>query len=152
MSPRAAWRLESLGFTQVFDYVAGEQDWFAYGLPREGKLAAQPHAGEVARRDAPTCRLTDRVGDVREQGHMAGWDAGVVINEERIVLGLLRSQALDGDPEAAVETVMEIGPSTFRPSAQVTDVMDYLRRHDVDSAVITTSDGRLVGLLQRDQV
>ncbi len=46
---------------------------------------------------------------------------------------------------------MEIGPSTFRPSALVSDVMDYLRRRNVDSAVITTSDGRLLGLLQRDQ-
>ena len=28
MSPRAAWRLDSLGFQQVYDYVAGEADWF----------------------------------------------------------------------------------------------------------------------------
>lgn len=151
MSPRAAWRLESLGFTQVFDYVAGEQDWFAYGLPREGKLAAEPHASDLARPDVPTCRLTDRIGDVREQGHMAGWDACVVVNEDRIVLGLLRQHALDGDPQAVVETVMEMGPSTFRPSALVSDVMDYLRRRSFDSAVITTSDGRLVGLLQPDR-
>lgn len=151
MSPRAAWRLESLGFTQVFDYVGGEQDWFAYGLPREGKLAAVPHAGELARRDAPTCRLTDRIGDLQEQGRVAGWSACVVVNEERIVLGLLRKQVLDRDPQAVVETVMETGPSTFRPSALVSDVMDYLRRRNFDSAVITTSDGRLVGLLQPDR-
>ncbi len=94
MSPRAAWRLESLGFTQVFEYVAGEQDWFAYGLPRAGKLAAEAHAGELARPDAPTCRPIDRIGDVREQGRGVGWSACVVVNEERIVLGLLREQAL----------------------------------------------------------
>jgi hypothetical protein len=29
MSPRAASRLESLGFTQVNDYVAGKADWVA---------------------------------------------------------------------------------------------------------------------------
>ncbi len=39
MSPRAAWRLESLGFTRVYDYVAGKVDWFAAGFPREGRLA-----------------------------------------------------------------------------------------------------------------
>ena len=38
MSPRAAWRLEGLGFEKVFDYVPGEADWFASGLPRDGKL------------------------------------------------------------------------------------------------------------------
>ena len=42
MSPRAAWRLDSLGFQQVYDYVAGEADWFASGLPREGRDAAIP--------------------------------------------------------------------------------------------------------------
>jgi hypothetical protein len=34
MSPRAAWRLEGLGFERVYDYVPGESDWFASGLPR----------------------------------------------------------------------------------------------------------------------
>ncbi len=39
MSPRAAWRFESLGGTRVYDYVAGKVDWFAAGLPREGRPA-----------------------------------------------------------------------------------------------------------------
>ena len=33
MSPRAAWRLESLGFRNVHDYPAGKSDWMAAGLP-----------------------------------------------------------------------------------------------------------------------
>jgi hypothetical protein len=33
MSPRAAWRLEGLGFERVYDYVPGKADWFASGLP-----------------------------------------------------------------------------------------------------------------------
>jgi rhodanese-related sulfurtransferase len=39
MSPRAACRLELLGFTQVYDYVAGKADWLAHGLPTEGEQA-----------------------------------------------------------------------------------------------------------------
>jgi hypothetical protein len=35
MSPRAACRLELLGFTQVYDNVAGKADWLAHGLPTE---------------------------------------------------------------------------------------------------------------------
>ena len=46
MSPRAAWRLESLGFTAVYDYVAGKADWFARGLPRAGRLAEEPTVGQ----------------------------------------------------------------------------------------------------------
>ena len=36
MSPRAAWQLESFGFEQVYDYVAGKNDWISNGLPVEG--------------------------------------------------------------------------------------------------------------------
>ena len=38
MSPRAACRLETLGFDPsfVFDYVEGKAGWLAHGLPREG--------------------------------------------------------------------------------------------------------------------
>jgi len=32
MSPRAASRLESLGFRDVYDYAAGKADWFNAGL------------------------------------------------------------------------------------------------------------------------
>ena len=39
MSARAAWRLESLGFANVYRYTAGKSDWFASGLPRAGTLA-----------------------------------------------------------------------------------------------------------------
>ena len=42
MSPRAAWRLESLGFGDVYDYVAGKVDWMAAGLPIEGANAHHP--------------------------------------------------------------------------------------------------------------
>ena len=47
MSPRAACRLELLGFTQVYDYVLGKADWLAQ---RTG--VAQVH-------DARGCALDD---------------------------------------------------------------------------------------------
>lgn len=36
MSPRAAARLEGIGFEQVYDYTAGKVDWGSFGLPLEG--------------------------------------------------------------------------------------------------------------------
>jgi CBS domain-containing protein len=39
MSPRAARRLEGLGFERVYDYVPGKADWFVSGLPRESNPA-----------------------------------------------------------------------------------------------------------------
>jgi hypothetical protein len=35
----AAWRLESLGFAQVYRYTPGKADWLANELPVEGQQA-----------------------------------------------------------------------------------------------------------------
>jgi CBS domain-containing protein len=152
MSPRAAWRLESLGFGQVHDYVDGKLDWLAAGLPTEGLEAGRPKAGTVARRDAPTCRLDERLADVRDRVGAAGWDACVVVNEERVVLGLLRREELDRDGELRIEKAMRPGPSTFRPHVPIQEMAEFMVRHDQVSSPVTTSDGRLVGLLLQEDV
>lgn len=152
MSPRAASRLESLGFQQVYDYVDGKADWYAWGLPMEGTAATQPRAGRLARPDVPTVRLDESVGAVHRRIEAAGWDTAVVVNAERVVLGLLRPAALDHDPAMLVEAVMEEGPSTFRPDATLDAPRRYMDRHRVDGIPITTLDGRLVGILQREDV
>ena len=149
MSPRAAWRLESLGFTKVYDYVAGKIDWLAGGLPVEGTLADLPRAGEVARKDVPTCRLTDRVGDVSHRVREADDNVCVVTNDEGIVLGRLRPRALDADPETPVEEVMESGPTTTRPDDPLDALTERLQSARVGSILVTTPDGRLVGILYR---
>jgi hypothetical protein len=41
MSPRAASRLESIGFEQVCDYVAGKADWGSAGLALEGAQGSE---------------------------------------------------------------------------------------------------------------
>jgi Mg/Co/Ni transporter MgtE len=150
MSPRAAWRLETLGFKDVADYVDGKLDWMAAGLPTEGKNAERPRAGDVARKDAVTCRLDERLGDVRERATASGWEAAVVVNEESVVLGLLRAKELTGDPEQPIERAMRPGPSTFRPFVAIAEMAQYMTEHALESSPITTSDGRLVGLLLRE--
>ena len=150
MSPRAAWRLESLGFREVFDYADGKLDWMAAGLPTEGSGPRTPRAGTVARRDAVTCRLHERLADVRERAAGGGADAAVVVNDERVVLGLLRHRELNGDPEQPVERAMRPGPSTFRPHTPIAEMVAFMTEHDLPNTPITTSDGRLVGLLLRE--
>src|SRR5947209_12850395 len=114
MSNRAAWRLEALGFTKVYRYTAGKADWLANGLPIEGEQAGVTTVGQTARRGAPTCRLDERVGDVRPRVEAAGWDMCVVVNERNIVLGRVRREALGGDADAPIEKVMLPGPKTIR--------------------------------------
>ena len=150
MSPRAAWRLESLGFTEVYDYAAGKADWLAWGLPREGRTAQVPAVGDVARRDVATCGLADRMADAKARAQATGFDACVVVNERRVVLGLLRSQELEADPETPAEQVMRAGPTTYRPNVPAHEAGARMRARGVDVLTVTTPDGTLVGLLRRE--
>ena len=151
MSPRAAWRLEGLGFERAYDYVPGKADWFASGLPKEGRLASVPTIGDIALQDVPTCAPAEKIGAVRERVGRVGWDKCVVLNKERVVLGLLREE-LASDPEAFVEDVMGNGPATLRPNEPVGKIAKRMRERRASSVLVTSSDGRLVGLLYRNDV
>ena len=152
MSPRAAWRLESLGFTNVFDYVGGKADWFAAGLPREGRLAGVPRTGDIARRDDVTCRLTDRISDVIDRVREAGKEACIVTTDGAIVLGRVSIDRLNSDTQAQAEEVMESGPTTTRADTTLGSILERFKARGVDSILVATSDGRLVGTLYRSDV
>jgi len=152
MGPRAAWRLESLGFGQVYNYHPGKQDWVAAGLPAEGKLAQQTTVGELVREGLPTCGLADRVGEIRARAEADGWNVCVVVNPSRIVLGILRRRALQGDPQATAEQVMEPGPSTYRPNVPADELVERLRKADLHTALVTTSEGELIGMAFREDM
>jgi predicted transcriptional regulator len=125
----------------------------AAGLPTEGTNAKLPRAGDTSRKDAPTCGLKERLGDVREKVRAQGWDSVVVVNPERVVLGLLRSAELAKDADLLIELAMRPGPSTFRPYVSLHEMAHFMIEHKLENAPITTSDGRLVGLLlQKDVV
>jgi CBS domain-containing protein len=152
MSPRAAWRLETLGFREVYDYEGGKLDWMAAGLPTDGTNNLQPRAGDAARKDVPTAGLKDRLGEVRRRAQAQGWDVAVVVNGDRVVLGLLRSKELAGDSDQLVEKAMRPAPSTFRPFVTLQEMGHFMTEHKIENAPITTSDGRLVGLLLQKDV
>jgi CBS domain-containing protein len=122
-------------------------DWLASGLPTEGPAAAQPRAASHARRDVPTGRPGERLGDVARRAREAGWDVAVVVDGARVVLGLLDQAAFARDPAASVETVMRPGPTTVRPHASLEELVETLRQADIDRRVVTTSDGQLLGVL-----
>lgn len=85
--------------------------------------------------------------DVRKRVADEGWDACVVVNDERVVFGLLRAEDLAKGADEQVEEVMRPGPSTFRPHVAIAEMAHYMTHHGLESCPITTSDGRLVGLL-----
>src|SRR5579885_1196226 len=149
MSPRAAWRLESLGFARVYDYVAGKADWGSFGLPLEGRRHSSTRAGAHLRSDVPTCRLGERLPEVCERVRATGWDTCFVVNEQRIVLGRLGRAALARSDDVAVEAAMTAGPSTVRPSLDLTAAVERMRAQGLTGLPVTRSDGVLLGLLLR---
>ena len=147
MSPRAAWRLESIGFEQVYDYTAGKADWGSYGLPLEGAEGSGTRVGAYVRTDVPNCRLDDRLQEVCARLDESGWDTCFVLNEERVVLGRIGRRAIRGRGDVTAEEAMTPGPSTIRPSARLREIVERMRRQNLTNLPVTTPDGRFVGLL-----
>lgn len=149
MSPRAAWRLEALDFPQVYDYVAGKADWGSFGLPLEGVRGSESRVGAHARRDPATCRLDERLADVRCRLGPEDLRVAFVVNEANVLLGLLGRRALESEGERLVERVMTAGPSTVRPSLHLQEAVERMRQQAMSVLPVTRSDGVLLGVLTR---
>jgi Mg/Co/Ni transporter MgtE len=141
-----------MGFSDVCDFRAGKKSWGSYGLPREGTNVPGRTAGDVARPDVPTCTLDQRLAEVRQRVRAVGWDTCVVVNEQRVVLGRLGRKALAGDDEVSIAARMSPGPSTVRPSIGTDALLERMHARDLTSYLVTTPDGRLVGLVRRDDL
>lgn len=133
----------------MYDYVPGKIDWLAHGCAMEGRDAGKPTAGRLAKRDVATCGLDETVGEVRGR---AAKSAGIciVVNDTGVVLGLLRQKELAASDDTLVADAMRPGPSTFRPNVPIAEMADYMTEHNLENAPVTSSDGRLVGILFRD--
>jgi Mg/Co/Ni transporter MgtE len=152
MSPRAACRLETLGFEQVYDYVTGKADWLARGLPTEGDRAGERRVGEVARDDVSTCRLSERVGDVRQRVESSPYGFALVVADGDILLGRLRRAALQGDPDITAEAAMEPGPSTVRIDMAPDKLAERLEKGGYKTAVVTDPEGVLMGMARMEDL
>ncbi len=152
MSPRAAWRLETLGFENVHDYVAGKADWMAHGLSVAGDVADQPRVIDHVRDDVITCRLDDKIADVRQRVAECRYGFAFVTTAEGVLLGRLRKAALEGPSDLTASEVMEPGPSTTRPNTAPTELLARLQKADLTTAVLTDPEGRLLGIVRRSDL
>ena len=145
MSPRAACRLERLGFDPVCDYTLGKADWLAAGLPSEGP----PHPArvlETADRHPPTCRPDDTVAAT--MARLTDRDTCVVVDDHDVVLGRLRRHEVTPSDERCVEDVMEPGPTTVRADADLAETLARMSSRHVSALLITDPDGVLLGELR----
>ncbi len=75
-----------------------------------------------------------------------------MLNHEDIVLGRLRRKHLDPDSDELVETVMEAGPTTVRPTEPAKALLERMDKRSVPAIVVTTKKGRLMGIARLEDL
>jgi CBS domain-containing protein len=145
MSPRAAWRLEGLGYGPVYDYAAGKVDWMAAGLPTIRADLSERRALDGADRDPPTCHPDEQVSGVAD--HHPGRNV-VVVNERGVVLGRYRAGGMADDASRRIAEVMEPGPTTVRAHEPLAPLLERMARRGVHEMLVTTSEGELLGIVR----
>lgn len=130
----------------------GRAAWAASALPLEGALASLPTASDAARREVFTCLVSDPIEGMTDFMDPQGQDDCIALNEHGIVMGRTRRRVVEASSVGAtVEEIMEIGPTTVRPDEPLAALVGRMRRRGVQSIVVATLDGRLVGVLYRDE-
>ena len=150
MSPRAACRLETLGFEQVYDYVPGKSDWLARGLPTEGEDADRSRVRALARDGVVTCSLDTPIEGMADKIAASPYGFALVVAAGGTLLGRVRRSGLaDADPRARAEEVMSPGPSTVRADLGVDELRERLDKRDLKTAIVSTPEGKLIGAVTR---
>jgi peroxiredoxin/rhodanese-related sulfurtransferase len=148
LSPRAAARLESLGFSQVYDYAAGKADWGSFGLPLEGRRGSATRVGTYARAPVPTCGPGTWVGEARELARQAGTESCLVVGPGGVLVGKLDGSSLAGGGNVLAGTAMRTALRTVRPSFGLDEAVERMRTEGLTSLPVTHSDGVLVGVIR----
>jgi CBS domain-containing protein len=141
MSPRAAWRLERLGFGPVYDYVGGKTDWMAAGLPTVRAGATERRAIDAVDASPSAC------GPDTPAAALPAGEAVIVVNDDRIVLG--RTRPGTHPPNATAEEVMVPGPTTVRANEPLDPLLERMGIRNVSTMIVTTPEGRLLGVINR---
>jgi CBS domain-containing protein len=96
-----------------------------------------------------TAAIDEPAGAVRARVAASPYGFALVVAADGTLVGRLRAAELAGDPTARSEAVMEAGPSTVRPDRPLAELVAVMRERDLRFMVVTTPEGRLLGVLPR---
>lgn len=99
----------------------------------------------------PTCGVTRTVAEVRPL--LEGSDLGFVLvaDDEGLVLGKVLREDLDVADDTPVAEVMLEGPTSVRASQDLEDLLERMGDAETESVILTSKEGRLLGVLVRDE-
>jgi Mg/Co/Ni transporter MgtE len=133
--------------------VFGKVDWLAHALPVEGERAVAATAGRVARDDCVRCGPDDPASQVLPQVERSIYPFGLVVTGSGRLLGRVRASDLrSAPPDTPVNQIMELAPATNRPHRAARDVAKRLADRDLRWTIITTPEGRLLGVASREDL
>ena len=104
------------------------------------------------RDDVVRCAWTDRASDVHASIKASPYPFALVTSEGGTVLGRVRASRLDPASEEPVGDIAEPGPKTFRPHHSAANVARQLGEKDLRWAIVTTPEGRLLGVASREDL
>ena len=100
-----------------------------------------------------TCGLDDPVGEIRKRVESSPYGFALVTTAGGVLLGRLRGSTMRTAPPAATaESVMEPGPSTVRADTPARDLAERLAERDLNTAIVSTPEGRLLGVVRRSDL
>ena len=73
----------------------------------------------------------------------------MIVDDDAVVLGVVRGSKVGEDAGATAASRMRRAPATVRPSIMAYELAASMARDDRDLVLVTTSDGRLIGLIRR---
>jgi rhodanese-related sulfurtransferase len=150
LSPRAASRLEQLGFEEVYDYTASKAAWLADGLRGAGLLRDDQRVKAVALHSVPRVDPTATIADL--EAVIGDWEVVVVVGADDIVVGLVRAEAVGVAETLRVESVMQTAPPTVRPSISIRELAKSMDDDGQQHVLVTTLGGKLIGLARRSDL
>jgi rhodanese-related sulfurtransferase len=149
LSARASARLEELGFENVHDLIGGRAAWTALGLPTEGETGDEGRVGQFVE-EAPAVLIDDTVAEALAVGEHRF--PVPVVNTDGVLLGAVSASAMERPAPTPVRDVMTPAPRTIRPEGRVDEVVDQLRRDQLDHILVTAVSGVLLGRVVTDQL
>lgn len=91
----------------------------------------------------------ERVGAVRDALAGSPYPFALVTGKDGMLLGRVRASILEDAADGPIGEIMELGPSTVRPHRAAGELAAQLAERDLRWAIVTTPEGRLLGVVAR---
>lgn len=86
-----------------------------------------------------------------ERVREVGWEDYVVLECGTQVVGRLRAETWDLDPQLTVGEVMQLGPTTIRPDAFLSKLVERMDERPTPLVVVANAQGDLLGVVLREE-